>query len=544
MAKIDVEKIVLLVFLSALLIVGPSKILNHSIKHHSPYGYFASDAFQHQTRAEAIKDMGSFKYEAPYISKGIEHAAGRYPPLLYHVSVIFSQVSGLEVYDAIYFLVLVFPLAGILCFYFVIRNFSRNVALLSLPLTVFAYSWPLSMGFFFGHWPSVFSQVFLFLFFWCILRMDMENSFVLISVSFASVLMAHTSEAAFGIVFLAVFLAFRMIAGNLKIKELKMIAASLFISSLITAYYLIIFYQTFGKSQFYSFTVEPVWNGNPGFYISGFGILLVPVIAGLAFSLFRFKEMNAAIAVGISMLVGGFMNYAGFTFRSFQIRFFWPIYLSVLFGFGLYMLAKLVLKKSGIISVIVIVIIFSIPAFGIVKVPGIPKPDVRNDEGVMDRYHWDSLSWISKNTEKNSKIYFFYGDIYDQDALLRNSKRFHAQVEPWDFIKQLQERQIKRVYSTEVPGDSGGGIIIRNGVFSFGQKPNNDSVKFVGPWDICGFDYFVFDKVSRQPVLAQYNMLLASKISEKGAVKAFENEVVVILQNKNKGGSCIEEGTF
>ena len=40
-------------------------------------------------------------------------------------------------------------------------------------------------------------------------------------------------------------------------------------------------------------------------------------------------------------------------------------------------------------------------------------------------------------------MYFFYGDIYSQDALLRNSKRTHYQVDPTDFIDALKEEYLK-----------------------------------------------------------------------------------------------------
>ena len=46
-----------------------------------------------------------------------------------------------------------------------------------------------------------------------------------------------------------------------------------------------------------------------------------------------------------AMIISGFLNYIGFGLRSFQIRFFWPIYLSVFMGFGIYVLIKLIAKK-------------------------------------------------------------------------------------------------------------------------------------------------------------------------------------------------------
>ena len=246
------------------------------------------------------------------------------------------------------------------------------------------------------------------------------------------------------------------------------------------------------------------------------------------------------------MLLGGFLNYAGFGLRAFQIRFFWPIYLSVFFGAGIYMLLKFIVKKWNMVYTIPLFIVFTVLLTGLIKIPSIPHYNRATSEGLMDPYHWAALTWISKNTEDNSKIYFFYGDIYGQNALLRNSKRSHHLVDQDDFVKSLQERKIKKYYMSNLPGDDGGSIWMRSGIFAFKEiPPTKPSEYFFGSQDICKFDYIVFDKVSRQQVLAQYNLLIASELLKKDYVtKVFENEVVIILKNKNIGGDCIEERSF
>jgi len=164
----------------------------------------------------------------------------------------------------------------------------------------------------------------------------------------------------------------------------------------------------------------------------------------------------------------------------------------------------------------------------------------------MNPFHWESLNWLSTNTKINAKIYFFYGDIYSQDAILRNSKRTHNLIDPDDFIKSIQERKIKKEYLTEFPGDSGGGITYRTSFFKFNDyyETNPDAFYF-GPRNICEFDYYVFDKVSRQQVLAQYNLLIAQELLNKDFITpVFDNQVVLILKNNNVGAECIEEKSF
>src|SRR3989344_1820968 len=103
--KIDIEKIFLTVFFAVFLLIGNGFLFDHKLKHDFQYAYLASDAFQHQIRAESIKDAGNYRNEASYIVMGIEGAVGYYPPIIYHLSVILSYLSGLEAYDTIYFIV-------------------------------------------------------------------------------------------------------------------------------------------------------------------------------------------------------------------------------------------------------------------------------------------------------------------------------------------------------------------------------------------------------------------------------------------------------
>ena len=61
--KVDLEKIILILFFAIFIFIGPGVLFDHKIQHDFPYAYGASDAFQHQIRAEAIKDAGHFRYE-------------------------------------------------------------------------------------------------------------------------------------------------------------------------------------------------------------------------------------------------------------------------------------------------------------------------------------------------------------------------------------------------------------------------------------------------------------------------------------------------
>jgi len=551
--KIGIEKILLLAFFISILFLGPGILFDHKIKHDFPFAYGASDSFQHQTRVEAIKDLGN-KFDASYLVKGNEDFIIIYPPVMYQLAIILSYASGLETYDSIYFVIVFFAVIATFVMYFIIRSFNITIAILSLPLSLLIFSSPASTGFLWGHWPSVLAQSFLILVFWSVSKINIKYSFVLIAIAISATALTHTSATIFVFLFLALFFGLKLILRKLTKEDFRSMTLAIITFMIISFYYLIIFINTWVVKQPYEFSILPVWDGNPGFYIAGFGLLLIPMVIGIIYSIAKIKTSHVVIIVSIAMLIGGFMNYVGFQVRSFQIRFFWPIYLSALVGLGIYVVLKLVIKKWNIIYTsilfIVLLVLFSgIVTLPIIKqtniqtIPSIPSLNRVTSPGLMNPFHWEALTWFNDNTPKNATIYFFYGDIYSQDALLRNTKRVHQQIVPGDFVKALQERKIKKEYISEVPGDSAGSFYRRTSFFHFVRAVKVPGL-YYGPRNICIFDYHVFDKVSRQNVLAQYNLLIANGMIEKGAEVVFDNEVVVILKNNNVGGDCIEEKDF
>ncbi len=542
----SIEKIFIILVFSILLYIGYSNLANHQIDHDFPYGYLASDNFQHQIRAEAIKDIGNFKYDAPYIAKGFDNVIGIYPPVIYHLAVIFSHLSGLEVYDAIYFMVFLLASVAALIMYLIIRDFNKNIAIISLPLSILIFASGSMVGFIWGHWPSIVSQFFLVAFFWSLLRIDLKKSFIFITLFTAAMTLTHTSELLFGIVTLIIFLTINFLNKNLKKESIKTILIGGIISVILTFYFLVIFKHTWAVGEPYSFHVMQIWEGNPGLYIGDFGILLIFIVIGIVLSLLLIKKMHTALIVGLAMLIAGFSNYAGFSFRAFQIRFLWPVYLSVFFGFAVYKLSKLAIKKWNILHSITLSIIFIIILTGTITIPYVHQYEKLSTPGVMNQYHWEMLNWFPENTEENEKIYFFYGDTYSQDALLRNSKRVHYQVDPSDFIDALNNKEIRRGYVTELPGDGGVALAYKTSTFGFNDYQKEIPREyFFGKKDICKFDYYIFDRISRQPILAQYNLLIASELAKKDFIEpVFENEVSIILKNNKPGDDCIEQRKF
>ncbi len=542
--KLDLEKIVLIAFFGLFLLLGNGFLFEHRLQHDFPFAYFASDAFQHQTRAQGIKDAGNYRNEASYIVMGVQNAIGYYPPVLYHLAVILSHLSGLEVYDTIYFIVFFFAAMASLVMYLIIKNFNKNVALICLPLSILVFYNGLYTGFTWGHWPALVSQFFLACVFWYTSRMDLKKSYIFLGIFLAAAFMTHTSEALFvGFYLILFFIVSSAISRKIELSFIKNLVLGCLIVFLITFYYLVIFKYVWLPSQTFEFG-SVTWD-NPTIYLADFKILLLFMISGIVISLLLIKKSLVPALASFTMLITGLGNYYGFREKAFQLRFSWPIFLSFFIGLGVYYLLKFVIKEWKLIYSIIISAILAIIIF-IPGIPYIPHYQIVKSSGLMDNYHWEMFNWIAANAEKNARVYFFYGDIYSQDALLRNSKRTHYQVTPEGFIDALQKKEIRKVYDSELPGDGGGGGPYRKSFFSFGFGINEMPLEQRnGLKNICKFDYLVFDRASRQPVLVQYNLLIANELLKKDYIKvAFNNQYAVVLKNNNVGADCIEQRNF
>ena len=546
----NIEKPYLALIFALLLFLGVGSLWDHRLQHDFPYAYLASDTFQQQTRAQGIADAGSYAHEPPYIVKGYTDVIGYYPPVLHHLGILLGNASGIPLYDAVYFVVFLAALAAAFVMYAIIRSVSREAALLALPMSILLFSDKSYIGFLWGHWASIVGQMFLICVFWALLRHELEGSGIMLGLFMGALALSHTSKLLYGVVFVALYGAYLLVTAQFTKKFLMGVALAAVLAGIISAYNLLIFVQSFQVINPYTFTVSTDWGGTPIFYLTDFGILLLFMAIGMVAGITLFRKMAVPLMVGIFMLLVGYANYIGFGIRAFQPRLLWPVYLMFFFGLGLWALIRYAPEKFRLPSLFGVVGVFLVLFLGMFAIPGVPAYyDISEQgpvQGLMDSWHWEAFQWLSKNTPADAKVYFFYGDVYDQDALLRNAKRTHVQVIPEDFVARLQNRSITRTYQSDTPADHGAGMPYWKSFGKIGLHQREDINGFMWQreYDVCDFDYVVFDKASRQQALAQYNLLIAQDMAGKGASLAFQNDVVLVLKNNAKGGDCIEERTF
>lgn len=549
MKKIDLEKIFLAVIFITFLWAGIANLWDYRLSHDFPYGLMASDAFQHQTRAEGIKIQGNYRYEPFYIAGGFKDAIGFYNPLIYHLGIVFSYASGLESYDSIYLEVFLLAIISVLIAYLVMREFNRNVAIISLPLAILIFASRANgpgpyAGFTWGVWPAYIGHFFLVAFFWAMTRFELDKSYIILGLFLSGIALGHSSELIFAFVFMLAYFLIDILGKRFDLAKAKKIIFAGILFLIISAYYLIIFQFTWGHMSSYEFTIERT-TFDPVLYLPDFGIIVLALmVIGFLAALIT-KKKSVAVISSILLFVAGLGNYYGFSRHAFRARTLWPLYLAIFFGLGVYTILKFVIKKWKTAYSLGLGMVFLVLFAGVVKAPGILQyQKIGASPGLMDSYHWNALSWIKDNTPEDAVVYFFYGDIYAQSAVLRNTQRKHYLISYSDYGDALSKGIIKRSYSSRLGGDPGGvHYAYRKSLFSYGyhfeeELNNTDSRKM----DICSFDYYVIDRYSRQQPVAQYNQLIREVLLKNDFMEeVFSNEVASVLKNNGAGKDCLPE---
>ncbi len=513
----------------------------------------ASDTFQHQIRADSIKQMGNYRYEAPYIAGGFKDAIGFYPPLMYHLDVIMSYASGLEIYDISYLLVFIIIAFSALTFYFIIRKLNKHIAMLALPLSLLLFSRGPGIGPYalitWGSWPLIFGQFFLICFFWYFSNYNLKNSWIFLAIFLSAMALQHQIELVFAAFFIIIILFIWFIKKELTLKKIKQLFIGGALSLIISIYYLIIFKFTLTRTQTIKlFDVIKTTSTDQTLYLSNFGLILIFIILGMALSLFILKKkFSIAILISFFMFVVGFGNYIGFGRHSFKTRCLWPIYISLFMGITIYYLLKLIIKKWKTAYSFALVIPLLLILSGIISIPFVPHSERFTSPGIMDLYHWQALTWVRENTDEDSRVLFLYGDIYNQDALLRNTFRAPHMIDTEEYLLALNNKIIKRHIEIDLLGDHHGVYYAyRKSFFDYGYHADEMGRAYFynSTRDMCDFDYIIVDKVSRQEALAQYNIIVANELLKKDFIKpVFDNNFIVILNNNNRGENCLAEQT-
>jgi len=539
--KFNIEWLFIIIFIAVFLWLGCSNLFNHQISHSFPYGFLASDPFLHANHAQGIKELGDGRY-LPFYTNGFNNSINGFPPLFNYLVADFSILSGIETYDLMYFFVFLFTALGVLIFYLTIRYFNKNIAILSLPIMILVFTKKFYTGYTWGQWDMYIGAFFLIGLVWAVENIDLKKSWILIGLFLTGAFLAHVVEAIWGIGFIGLYFVINLITKKMDKDKFKKLIYSGITFIIASSAYLFFFLNSWFVERLLKIkTVKKEFFINWGNYnviqFKEFGwLLIIPLLLGVIFLIYYIKKKH-----NTAILFSGYMFLVGFTYlirfdKALQTRFLWPIYISGLFGIATYIIFKSIIPKYKKIFSIIITIILLIV---LVKTQYVPM----NNQGIMHQDLWNSLTWIKDNTNKDDVVLFFYGDSYSQDDQTKNNKRLSYVVRSQAVIDAVQNRTIKRYYLIRMSKENPGSMLLyKKGFLSYGDHLKEaDPLYFYGEMDICNFDYYVFDKLSRYEVLAQYSMIVKDSLLQNNWFEVvYENNFNVLLKNSNPGVKCIE----
>lgn len=532
--KINIDWILIIVFTICFILIGPASILNKKISHSYPYNILASDAGGELAFLRGLKEVGGYRYLAPHLCAGFEDCIGFHPYVYTHLTAIFSFTSGLDAHNIHILFASVFLLISSILMFLIIRKWNKQIAYLSLPLMLFVFRPQFRIGLMWGWYDVFVASSFILISIYFLMDKNLEKKWMVLSILLAASFITHVYEMFY---ITAIYFVYFIIKGIINRKIEKSNLIFLFKVGILTAilisYYAIVLKLVWSSPKLFRGADIAQWY-DPLF--SHFMILKYFIIAGLVISPFIFKKKAK-----IPLLIGGIMLFFGFNpmhtsaIRTFQIRYLWPVYLAVFFGISIYFILRIIRLNKRIIS-------FSIGFILLITISFVYYEPLANI-GLINQNHWDAFVWVKENTDKNANIAVFYGDSYNQEAILWNLFRTEFRIVESSFIKNIEDNKITKFFEgyTGSPGDVG--FAYWKSFLKVGKHLDEEVERLEGIKNICLFDYLLFDKISRQPVLAQYNLIIANKLIEsKNFGITYQNEEVAILGNMNYNENCIEEG--
>ncbi|HLD43203.1 MAG TPA: hypothetical protein VJB08_04420 [Candidatus Nanoarchaeia archaeon] len=561
--KKGLEAGIIVLVLSAFLYLGLGNAWEFKVKHDHPYGYLASDSFLHQSVADYFKETGQVKITPWYEVGGHRGVYDVHPPFLYYMSAVFSKAAGIEVYDGIYFITVLFFALTALVLYFVLRRFNTHAALIGIPFTLLILTVPFNQGIWWGNWLFVAGVLFLFLNVWFLQRISERGLWRLFGVSLAATFLAHPPQAIFTVFFIILFLLFEFFVFRKDFfVALKPVIFAGIASFALAAYNLGIFYRGFYLLQG---GLQTVREGTFGFREVNLGLLgfwgLLAIGGFFVYIIWFLAKRDRASWVialfSLFMFAMSYMYVIGFGKRAYTHRFYWWFYLAFFIGFGIHFVVKNFIYKKWDFRHSAAV------ALGLLLLFGVPLLKVTNaGSGLMDGYTWESLLWIRENTDPDSFVYYFYSDGLSQAAALYNSHRVSFKINPKTMDEGIQQQKIFRKYFFGLADSYHVYLCEFNLLSDAGYYPNHLNLQLVGnstygctkmkyqglvyppkeveEKDICTARYLYFTKSAGQQVLAQYNMAIAQTLLQKPWIKEiYSNPLVAILENENPGDDCL-----
>lgn len=555
--KINFEVIALVIVFLSLNWMGYANLSDSKMVHDYPFGFRASDSLERAFFAESVVDTGNYRYLASYLNQGISNTVTWYFPLLSHIVANISILSGFSIFDSLYFMVFAMTNLAVFVIYLLIRKYSKNIALLSLPFMLYIYIGQFMVGSAAGIWGYSTGVVFLATFFLFVSYFEEKNIWILCSLMLIIIMYHRAMDALIAFCFFAAYFIYELMSKRIDRKFIRKVFLMGGTVVLVSGYYMLYFaniIKAIGGTgrPFIDFIKIPMeFYGSD---LSNFGFLMIILISvGILLSLLSIKKYFFPALAGITVIAFNYITYLGGSLGiSYHSRMFlMPIFAAFFAGYAVYFgisLLKNVNKnfKVNELGIFVLFIIIAGIIYGTLYQPYPAK------EGLFNKYIWDGFKWIQSETPNDSNVLFLYGDSYTQTNMLQYIKRRPFFVYTDEVQKQVSSGKLERYQMIEPissifiyqkgPLNFEGLLNSQEGYDSSGQNIEHFRTFVLNrKQDICSFDYYVIDKYSNVPVAITNfnNVFKETALKNKWFAIAYDNPFLTILKNNKPGDDCL-----
>lgn len=557
--KIRIEAIAVVVFFIILfnfLTVFDGGYLVHE---NGPYNFAAGDMFTFVAFADLAKYQEDLTKQPAYMAAGNQDAVNFFSITGGLIEAQLSNFIGAESYDFIIHLNLLFMILSTLIIFYFVSKIDLRLAVFGLPLSLLLFKWPFQYAITWGMHGSSINLLFVAASLLCLYYLDQKYVFILLGILNGAGVLAHAREFLMFNLGVALYFLIRLIKEKtfislfrnpLSIKNLlkenkTIISLRNYIFSIpITLLMMFRILPVFGQFMYGSNTMGPssiikydppnqfhhVFFNQFGFY--QYLIVIGIVIAAYLIFTEKSRKMDIILSFSLMFLLNGFFRILNN--KTSQIRHLFPILLMPLVGLVLYF-ACAQLKKLTKINKGIIFSVF----FLLITIPTAIKfmPDPVSDYAFSNPYNYEGMVWLRNNQKETETTLMLYGDGYTQPNMFTLTRKVHYLVIPEKYIEKIN----KKILSSKV---------IQRGdiVHFYARQPKFNELQIITPTvvekeaSICDYDYVYSDKFSQNKKIQDYTQKLLSKlINDNKFVIVFQNDLMVILKNKEVGEKCFDD---
>ncbi len=526
--------VVFILFLIAIAVFVNFFVLNNGLVHDMPFIQASSDANMHTCFSEGLLKTRDYRYRPAYMAAGISDTLHYSPPLLYILTLMISDLSGIPVHDAVFLVVsLSFILPIIPIYYLVRRYFNEKIALAAVVLALFPLNpfWIYAVRI--GFWIFALGSFFIPFILLSLFKLVETKHFryaVFLGLLFSAQFFAHPPVAIVLLPFIGLYSLYSLVKQK-DIRLLKSLLFSALLSIALSFWYILDFYFGYVKGPAYS-TYGITWFKSASAY--GFTMptisfisplfLLFMGVGVLALLFFDRKHIrNPLVSWLLFFTLFTFSSLIGVEYWPMRFRLLWMFYFSIIAAYGLFIAFKAVKKERFFFASLLLILSYGVYMQADYNAQGGP---------LLTPKEHDAIKWIRANTNDSDRFMVLFG-FWQNSMCYSQRPTFEVQT-PY-----LVENANKEVIPTQFQGSY---------LFQLNDLPRkqgfmryayfvNDTYPSVLE-SACAVDYVIANyNVTGHP-LETYNAYVLNDLLKHDFELAYENGGVAIIRNRELREKC------